>query len=91
MKKDKFFKGVARDYCHNYPYSYPKDNKEALKVRLPFDFIFTRKGEWFYISSCDDWRKFTNKNFALHEPVEEKGEKWKVVNAITGEIKAQSK
>lgn len=87
----KYFKGTARDYEHNYPYEYPKTGEEANKVRLPFDFIFTKKGDWYYISSCSDWKKFTNKEFALHKPVEEKGEKWKIVDAITGEIKKQSK
>lgn len=87
----KVFKGTALDYQNYYPYAYPKTGEEASKVRLKFDFIFTKNKKWFYISSSNDAALFTAKGYELHKPVEQRNEQWKVVDAITGEIIKENK
>lgn len=48
-----------------------------------YDFVFTKDGKWRYISSSDEPKWFHQITIA---PVEAKGEKWRIVEAATGEI-----
>lgn len=66
---------------HNYP-CHPLD---VTKINKKFDFIFTKENKWYYNSSSNNPEDFIQE-VNLVEAVESKGESWKIINAITGEI-----
>jgi len=78
------FKGIVGDVYGERDHTYPATDKLSAEVRLKYDFILTRNGKWFYMSSTNDPQQFIN--YKLNEPVEEKGEQWKIVEAISGEV-----
>ena len=82
------FKGVAVDIYNEVKHYYPATEETKNKIRYHYDFIFTKKGKWYYISSGADAQELKNK---LHLAVEENDEQWKVVNALSGQIIEESK
>lgn len=62
--------------------TYPRPANAGLR----FDFLFTKKGEWFYASSSDDQQSFAN----CEKAVVESGERWRVVETLTAKITKES-
>ena len=65
---------------HHYP---PKKEDINLLIQR-YDFIFTKNNKWFYNASTDDVDIL--KKITIHKVVEEKGEKWALINNLTGEV-----
>lgn len=74
----------AIDMYNGNKHYYPPKEEDIPKLERRYDFIFTKNGKWFYNSSTDDVN-ILNKVEA-HIPVEEKGEKWALIQNLTGEI-----
>ena len=78
------FVGTVKDMYGERDHIYPATDELITEIGLKYDFIFTREGVWFYISSSHNGEAFLD--LLLDEPVEENDEQWKIVDAITGEI-----
>lgn len=78
---------AATDMFNGRAITWPAPPNE--KRELPFDFVFTKKGEWFYVNSIRDPKhKLVAKQSAA---VVEAGEWWAIVESATGKVVAQSK
>lgn len=56
---------------------------------LPFDFVFTRKGSWFYVNSIREPKhKLVKQQSAVVVGV---GERWAIIDSTTGNVVTQSK
>lgn len=77
----------AIDYEHGEIHNYPPLEQDIHKLILRYDFIFTKNGVWYYISSSNDFKEFDNKGYDLRKPIEEHNESWAIVNNITGVVK----
>ena len=82
------FEGEVLDFKGEETHNYPATKEQISRIRFYYDFIFTREGKWFYASSSSDAEKFEKMRF--HKPIEENGEEWKVINAISGQIISES-
>ncbi len=60
---------------------YPRGKANSNK--LPFDFVFSKNGLWFYMSSSDSPEKLRD---ILAPPVVAAKERWRVVEYATGKI-----
>lgn len=80
------FTGNAIDIYNHNRHTYPATELDKKLITKKFDFIFTRNSSWFYICSSDQSKEFTLVPMEFNKAVEEKRQKWKVVNALTGEI-----
>lgn len=67
-----------------YDVVYPRKANEGLK----YDFVFTKNKSWVYSCSENDPEKLIK---SLAPVVEERNEKWRVVETCTGEIYKQNK
>lgn len=50
---------------------------------LSYDFVFTKNERWIYMSSSDSVNDLKRN---LAKPVQNEGEKWRIVEAATGKI-----
>ncbi len=80
------FKGIALDMFNLNEHNYPATVEQKKEIRLMYDFIFTKNGTWYYVSSSNMPKSFTITPTDLSTVVVEKGENWKVIHAITGGI-----
>ena len=82
--------GLVEDmYVFHRPHYYPCKEEDKHKLTKKYDFIFTRKGFWYYVASHDDHEIFEAEGYT--SPIENRGENWRVLNALTGEIIHQNK
>lgn len=84
--KNKTFKGKSIDMYNSTKHEYPASEFGKKIITKKYDFIFTKNGNWFYICSDDEPTAFLTKPTDIKSQVEECGEKWKVLDALSGEI-----
>jgi len=75
---------TATDMYNGNKHYYPAKESDLPLLVKRYDFIFTKNESWYYTSSSDHPTEF--KSLKLHEPVEDVGEQWMIINNLTGAI-----
>ena len=80
----KYFEGIVPDYRVNTSYEYPKLAHNVKNIRFPYDLIMTKNRKWNYMWSSNSLETILQED--AREVILERGESYKFLDSISGEI-----